>query len=77
MHAETQEVAGEDPGVLANAAYALAYFGEDIGAMMALADRAVALNPNSARSWALSAYLRIWAGEIDIALEHHEASGPP
>ena len=42
--------------------------------MMALADRAVALNPNSARSWALSAYLRIWAGQLDIALEHHEAS---
>ena len=58
------EVAGDDPGVLANAAYALAYFGEDIGAMMALADRAVALNPNSARGWALSAYLRIWAGQL-------------
>jgi adenylate cyclase len=68
------EVAGDDPGVLANAAYALAYFGEDIGAMMALVDRAVALNPNSARSWALSAYLRIWAGQLDIALEHNEVS---
>jgi TolB-like protein/class 3 adenylate cyclase len=68
------EVAGDDPGVLANAAYALAYFGEDIDAMMALADRAVALNPNSARSWALSAYLRIWAGQLDIALEHNEVS---
>src|SRR5258707_4236188 len=30
------EVAGDDPGVLTNAAQALAYFGEDIGAMMAL-----------------------------------------
>jgi adenylate cyclase len=68
------EAAGDDPGVLANAAYALAFFGEDIGAMMALADRAVALNPNSARSWALSAYLRIWAGQLDIALEHHEVA---
>jgi tetratricopeptide (TPR) repeat protein len=68
------EAAGGDAGVLANAAYALAYFGEDIGAMMALADRAVALNPNSARSWALSAYLRIWAGQLEIALEHHEVA---
>jgi adenylate cyclase len=42
--------------------------------MMALADRAVALNPNSARSWALSAYLRIWAGQLEIAMEHHEIS---
>ena len=36
------ETAGDDPGVLANAALALAYFGEDIGAMMALVDRALA-----------------------------------
>jgi TolB-like protein len=68
------EVAGDDPGILANAAYALAYFGEDIGAMMALADRAVALNSNSARGWALSAYLRIWAGQLQIAMEHLETS---
>jgi TolB-like protein/class 3 adenylate cyclase len=66
------EVAGDDPAVLANAAYALAYFGEDIGAMIALADRAVALNPNSARGWSLSAYLRIWAGQHEIALQHLE-----
>jgi hypothetical protein len=43
------EVAGDDPGILANAAFALAYFGEDIGAMMALVDRALALNPSFAR----------------------------
>ena len=68
------EVAGDDPGVMANAAFALAYFGEDVGAMMALVDRAVTLNPNSARSWALSGYLRIWAGQLEIALEHLEVS---
>jgi tetratricopeptide (TPR) repeat protein len=44
-------VAGDDPGVLVNAAHALAYFGEDIGATIALVDRALALNPNSARGW--------------------------
>ncbi|HEY2539502.1 MAG TPA: BTAD domain-containing putative transcriptional regulator, partial [Stellaceae bacterium] len=48
------EVAGDDPGILANAAQALAYFGEDIGAMMALVDRALALNPNFARGWHVS-----------------------
>ena len=48
------EVAGDDPGVLANAAQALAYFGEDIGAMIALVDRALAVNPNS-RAAGLSA----------------------
>src|SRR5262249_32008672 len=40
------EVGGDDPGILANAAIALAYFGEDIGAMMALVNRALVLNPN-------------------------------
>ena len=45
------EVAGDDPGVLANAAYALAYFGEDIGTMMAFVDRALTLNPSYARGW--------------------------
>ena len=34
-------MAGDDPGVLVNAALPLAYFGEDIGAMMALVDRAL------------------------------------
>jgi adenylate cyclase len=68
------EVAGDDPGVLANAAEALAYFGEDIGAMMALVDRALALNPNFARGWHISGVLRTWAGQPDIAIEHTEVS---
>jgi tetratricopeptide (TPR) repeat protein len=68
------EVAGDGPAVLANAAHALAYFGEDIGAMMALVDRALALNPNFARGWHLSGNLGIWAGEPDIAIEHMEAA---
>ena len=41
------EVASDDSGVLANAAVALAYFGGDIGAVMGLADRALALNQAS------------------------------
>src|SRR5271165_7536537 len=53
---------------------ALAYFGEDIGAMMALVDGALALNPNYARGWLLSGALRNWAGQPDIAIEHAEAS---
>jgi TolB-like protein/class 3 adenylate cyclase len=68
------ESAGDDPGALANAAYALAYFGQDIGAMMALVDRALALNPNFARGWNLSGILRLWAGQPDIAIEHEEAA---
>jgi adenylate cyclase len=68
------QVAGDDPGVLADAAFALASFGEDIGAMMALADRALALNPNYARGWDISSSLRNWAGELGIAIEHAEAA---
>jgi adenylate cyclase len=68
------EVAGDDPGILADAASALAYFGEDIGAMMALVDRALALSPNFARGWHVSGALRNWAGQSDIAIEHVEAA---
>jgi TolB-like protein/DNA-binding winged helix-turn-helix (wHTH) protein len=68
------EVAGDDPGILANAALALAYFGEDIGAMMALVDRALVLNPNFARGWYISGLLRSWAGQPDIAIAHVETS---
>ena len=68
------EAAGGDPGVLANAAFALAYFGEDLGAMMALVDRALALNPNYARGWHLSGVLRLWAGQPDVAIEHIDAA---
>jgi TolB-like protein len=68
------EVAGDDPGILAHAAFALAYFGEDIGAMMTLVDRALVLNPNFAGGWHISGTLRLWAGQPDIAIEHVEAS---
>jgi TolB-like protein/class 3 adenylate cyclase len=68
------EVAGDDPGILANAAQALAYFGEDIRAMIALVDRALMLNPNFARGWHISGMLRVWAGQPDIAIEHLDAA---
>jgi tetratricopeptide (TPR) repeat protein len=68
------EVAGDDPGILANAAFALAFLGEDIGAMMALADRALTLNPNFARGWNISGCLRLYADQLDSAIEHLEAS---
>jgi len=68
------EVAGDDPGILVDAASTLAYFGEDIGAMMALVDRALMLNPNYARGWHISGVLRMFAGQPDTAIEHAEAS---
>jgi len=68
------EVNGSDPNILANAALALAYFGEDISATIALADRALQLNPGFARGWHVSAALHYWAGLPDIAIEHGETS---
>jgi TolB-like protein len=68
------QVAQNDPGILANAAFVLGFFDEDIGAMIALVDRAIALNPSYARGWYLSSFLRLFAGRIDRAIEHVETS---
>ena len=64
------EVARNDPGVLADAAYALACFGEDIDAMIVVVDRALAFNPSYARGWHNSGFLRLWAGQSELAIEH-------
>ena len=42
--------------------------------MMALVDRALALNPNYARGWHTSGILRLFAGQPDLAIEHYEAT---
>jgi TolB-like protein/tetratricopeptide (TPR) repeat protein len=67
------EAARDDPAVLVNVAHAMAHFGEDIGAALALVDRALAFNPNFARAWHVSGIHRVWAGQPDIAIEHIEA----
>jgi adenylate cyclase len=67
-------VGENDAGVLANAAFVLASFGEDIGTMIGLVDRALALNPSFARGWHLSGQIRILAGQYDHAIEHVETS---
>jgi TolB-like protein/class 3 adenylate cyclase len=71
---QSLQAAQNAPGTVVNAAAALAYFGEDIGAMIALVDRALALNPSFARGWLVSGVLRLWAGQPDLAIEHVEAS---
>jgi adenylate cyclase len=68
------EVGESDPGILANAANVLAYFGEGIGAMIGLIDQALALNPSFARGWCVSGVLRSMAGQHDLAIEHVETS---
>jgi adenylate cyclase len=68
------QAAENDPGILVNSAQVLAQFGEDIGAMIGLVDRALALNPSFARGWFLSGLLRLFAGQSDLAIEHVETS---
>jgi TolB-like protein/class 3 adenylate cyclase len=67
-------VAGDDAGTIVDAANALAVFGEDIGAMMALVDRALALNPSFARGWNYSGLLSLFAGQPERAIEHAETA---
>ena len=62
----------DDPVVLGNAAFVLAYFGEDIDAATELIDRALALNPSFARGWRDSGFVRLYAGQPDAAINHFE-----
>jgi adenylate cyclase len=67
-------VAGDDADVLTSAAQVLAYFGGDIDASIAIIDRALGLNPSCARGWFRSGWLRLWAGQLDLAIQHCETS---
>jgi TolB-like protein len=68
------EPAEDDPRILVNAALVLANFGEDIGAMIGLVDRALAVNPSFARGWYVGGILRMFAGQHDLAIEHVETA---
>jgi TolB-like protein len=63
-------VASDDPLVLARSAYVLGNLGEDIDAAIALIERSLAMNPTSALGWHHSGWLRLWAGQPDLAIEH-------
>jgi adenylate cyclase len=71
---EAIEAAGDDPGVLAFAAFALSFLGQDVGTQIELVDRALALNPSFSRAWFLRGVLSVWAGEPDIAIRQVETS---
>ena len=67
-------VANDDPEVLGQVARVLGYFGEDLPAAMALIDRAIELNPSFARGRQWSGWLRLWAGQPDVGIDHFETS---
>jgi len=64
--------AGDDPNTLGRAAHALGYSGGDLGAATALVDRCLELNTSYASGWINSGWLRLWAGQPDLAIEHLE-----
>jgi TolB-like protein len=68
------QVGRDDPGILAVSAFVLANFGEDIGAMIGLVDRALALNPSYAQGWFRSGVLRLWNSQPDLAIGHLETA---
>jgi TolB-like protein len=63
--------AGADAEPLSQAAYALAYCGEDIDAATALM-RSLRINPSYAQGWRWSGWIRLWAGSPDAAIDHFE-----
>ena len=52
----------------------LGYFGEDIKAAIGLMDRSLELNPSFAHGWRWSGWIRLYAGQADLAIEHFQTS---
>jgi TolB-like protein/class 3 adenylate cyclase len=67
-------VAGEDATALVPATFALARFDEEIDPSIALISRALELNPSYARGWYVSGWVRLYAGQADVAMDHFTAS---
>ena len=66
------QASGDNPDVLGNVANVLGYFEPDIDIAIALIDRALDLNPSHAIGWTRSGWLRLWAGQADVGIEHFE-----
>jgi len=71
---EALQVGGDDPNVLREVAFTLGYFDEDIDPAIELIDRALELNPSFAQGWVISGWLRLWAGQTEVGINHFETS---
>ena len=60
----------DDEYVLYHVAMVFAFIGEQLDAAVALADQAIALNPNNANCWTNSGLVRCFRGEHHLAIEH-------
>ena len=75
--AETARLAGkgaelgkDDAVALSFGGLAFGYVAGDLEGGIALIDRALALNPNLAAAWSASGCLRVFRGDLDMAIEH-------
>jgi tetratricopeptide (TPR) repeat protein len=66
--------AGSNAIVPGDAANVLGYFEPDIDPAIAIIDRALDLNPSYAIGWVRSGWLRLMAGQRDLAIENFDTS---
>lgn len=64
------ELDRDDALALARSGHVLGHLADDLAGGIALLDRALLLNPNLAAAWFLGAFLRLWHGETESAIEH-------
>ncbi|WP_338524989.1 winged helix-turn-helix domain-containing protein [Pseudomonas batumici] len=59
-----------DAVALTRSGHTISYLAGDLPGGIALLDKALVLNPNLAAAWFLGAFLRLWHGETDVAIEY-------
>ncbi len=64
------ELGKENAVALARSGHALALLVGDLDSGAAFVDRALALDPNFARAWNASGWVRAYRGELEVAIEH-------
>ena len=64
------ELGKDDAVALTRCGHALGHLAGDLPGGIALLDKALVLNPNLAAAWFLGAFLRLWHGQTDEAIEH-------
>lgn len=64
------ELGSDDAVVLTRSGHALAHLAGELSIGIALLDKARTLNPNLAAAWFLGAFLRLWHGETESAIEY-------
>lgn len=69
MAEQAVQLAGDDEGTLANAAWIFGFFGDDYERSAQLADRALALNPNLSYAWNTRGIISVILGEHERAIE--------